>query len=92
MRNGTVTSTSLDLGAGRPRFGGSIVLPGWEFDAVPRDVGWGRVGEHRNAKRVLVSRVSRGPNGYISQLFSTSCTVWHVSMCLESLVMLVRSF
>ena len=92
MRNGTVTSTSLDLGEGRPRFGRSIVLPGWEGDAVPRAVRWGRVGERRDAKRVLVSRVPRGPNGHISQLFCTLRTVWHLSLCLESLVMLVRLF
>ena len=79
------------LGAGRPRPGGSIVLPRWEGGEVPRDVRWGRVGERQDAKRVIVSRVPRGQNGHISQLFCTFCTVWHVSMCLELLVMLVRS-
>ena len=60
MRNGTVTSTSLDLGAGRPRLGGSIVLLRWEGGEVPRAVRWGRVGERQIAKRVILSRVPRG--------------------------------
>ena len=64
-----LTSTSLDLGAGRPSFGNSIVPLGWEVGAVPWAVRWGRVGEHHDAKRVLVSLVPRGPNGHISQRF-----------------------